>query len=69
MAQIVFNPGITWQTLPQVQVSRLIEQAWLRERLADLRAEWVEAAGDDLSQVTLDLGMLFDDIERLISGE
>jgi len=70
MAQILFNPGVTWETLPKATVSHMIDQAYLLDQLAIMRDEWRDAVGsEDLSSVTVDLDLLFADFERLVTGE
>jgi hypothetical protein len=41
----------------------------LAARLAELRAQWESATGGKLDAVTINLRMLFDDLQELISSE
>lgn len=68
MAAISFRNGMTWDTIPQATTRQLVDPKELQQRLSELRDQWSEAAGGDLSSVTLDLGMLFDDLANICGG-
>lgn len=65
MSGIVLRDGLTWQNLPVAEVRTMVDQAGQLAALEALRAEWQEATGD-LTAVTLNLAMLFDDVERIV---
>ena len=75
MASIILSNG-QWVTPDQLAelagraaARRFVAVDDLAARLDDLRAEWAAAAGGNLQAVTVDLGMLFDDLASLFSGE
>jgi hypothetical protein len=66
--QRVNNPA-QLQNLPPARVKRMIAADDLAARLAELRAQWESATGGKLDAVTINLRMLFDDLQELISSE
>ena len=72
MTQIVLNSGRVVTCAADLQqptkttVRRYIAIDSLAAQLASWRAEWLAAAGGNLQAVTLDLGMLFDDLETVL---
>lgn len=68
MSQIVLHKGLTWDTIPTATVKRMVDRDQLLERVAAMRAEWIEAAGQ-LDNVEVNLSMLFDDFEAIIKGD
>lgn len=64
--QRVTNPA-QLQSLPPARVKRMIAADDLAARLAELRAEWETVTGGKLDAVTINLRMLFDDLQELIS--
>jgi hypothetical protein len=68
MAQIIFAPNLDPGNLPPARSVTLVDSAWLRMQLDNMRAEWTEAT-PDLSKVTCNLGAIFDELGELIGGE
>jgi hypothetical protein len=64
---IVFKPGCGFTQFPPVTLVHSINVAILRIQIADLQHEWEEATGGKLDQVTINLSLLFDDINLIIS--
>ena len=53
---------------PVIQLTRFANYDQVRDGLDQLRADWQEATGGDMSRVTLDLGALFDDLAELLGA-
>jgi hypothetical protein len=68
MAAISFRPGFTLENLPKATTRQLIDRQELVSRIAEMRSQWADATGGDLARVTLDLGLLFDDLVNLVGG-
>lgn len=66
-ANVKLFQGVGWNTQPSVKV--MFDQEELAGRLAALRAQWEEATGGEMQRVTVDLGLLFDDLRQLIGLE
>lgn len=64
----VLDPGYQVANVQTCKALTMIDVDYLLGRVAELRAEWSEAAGDDLSAVTLDLGALLADFETMVQG-
>lgn len=69
MATIQLNLGLAWETLPLAESRAMIDQTELLNHVILMRSEWREATGGDLTKVTANLDLLFDDILNLITGE
>jgi hypothetical protein len=69
MEQTVLDSGINLANLQICRLIRLIDRDYLLDRFAAMRAAWTEAAGGDLSSVTVDLGSIFDELNDLVGGE
>lgn len=65
MATIALKPGLTWETLPEAKARPMIDQDKVLGRIVDLRQQWCEATGGDMTQVTINLELLFDDLIAL----
>lgn len=68
MATVFLNQGVSWDNLPVSTTRKVLDRDELVYNLGYMRSQWAEACGGDLSHVTLDLGMLFDDIVNLCGG-
>lgn len=68
MATITFRPGVSWDSIPESTVHQMIDRDQLVYNLGALRAQLAEATGGDMTHVTLDLGLLFDDLVNLCGG-
>lgn len=66
--QRVTNPA-QLQSLPPARVKRMIAVDDLAAHLAELRAQWESATGGKLDAVTINLRMLFDDLQELFKCE
>lgn len=64
--QIFLKPGITLETVPTVKVRIMVDQQALLDNLAEMRKLWESATNGKTSKVTVNLDLLFDDIEQLI---
>lgn len=65
--RIVFRDGLSLATLPASTVRAVVDQAVLLDKLAALKREWSEATGGELHQVQVNLKLLFEDFERIIT--
>jgi lipid II:glycine glycyltransferase (peptidoglycan interpeptide bridge formation enzyme) len=66
---IELKPGLTWRTIPQVQIMHMLDQRVCAERLSAIASDWREATGKfDLHgvKVECDIGTLLDDFARII---
>jgi len=68
MATVNFVNGVTWDNLPVSTERKVLDRDGLVYNLELMREQWQEAHGEDLSHVTLDLGLLFDDFLNLCGG-
>lgn len=68
MATVFFRQGLNWENLPVSTERKVLDRDGLKYDLEVMRQQWQEACGEDLSHVTLDLGLLFDDFLNLIGG-
>lgn len=68
MSKIVFRDGLSWGNLPQARRVQLADLTDVETALDQLRGEWSEATGGDLSSVTVDLGALFGDLHSILRG-
>lgn len=68
MTTIVLRPGLTWETIPVATVHHLIDRDELLKSFEAFKAEWAEATGGELGEVTINLSMFFDDLETVIKG-
>lgn len=59
---ISLRSGLSLDHLPPTKVTKLIDVDELKAGIEGFRGMWKEATGGDLHQVTLDLGLLFDDL-------
>lgn len=64
----VTNPA-QLQSPPPARVKRMLAADELAAHLAELRAQWENATGGKLDAVTINLRMLFDDLQELFSCE
>ena len=64
--QRVTNPA-QLQSLPPARVKRMLAADDLAARLAELRAEWETETCGELDAVTINLRMLFDDLQELFN--
>lgn len=68
MATVFFQNGLNWDNLPVSTERKVLDRDGLKYDLEAMRQQWQEACGEDLSHVTLDLGLLFDDFLNLLGG-
>ena len=68
MAKVSFRQGLNWENLPVSTERKVLDRDGLKYNLEAMRQQWQEACGEDLSHVTLDLGLLFDDFLNLLGG-
>ncbi len=68
MATVSFRQGVNWENLPVSTERKVLDRDGLKNDLEAMRQQWQEACGEDLSHVTLDLGLLFDDFLNLIGS-
>lgn len=69
MSQIVFRDGLDLAALPVATVRTMVDQAIILRLLADMRDQWQVATDGKMERVTVNMAMLFDDIESLVKGE
>lgn len=62
------KPGYTWENLQVAKVHHMIDLDWLTNQLVKMRKDWITATHGDMTHVTLDLELLFDDILELLKG-
>lgn len=67
--QIVLRDGLSLATLPVATVRTVIDQAVILRLLSDMRDQWRQATGGKMERVTVNMSMLFDDLENLVNGE
>ena len=68
MAAISFRSGMNWDSIPAAVTRQLVDRRQLVLKLAEMRSQWAEACEGDVTHVTLDLGLLFDDLVNLVGG-
>lgn len=54
---------------PRTITRKMVHQEFLLDALAKMRADWSTATGSNLESVTVNLELLFDDLESLITGQ
>lgn len=68
---VSFAPGASWQVGPAARVRSMVCREDLLQQLASFRRIWEGAAaesGDDIHAITVDLALILDDLEQIISG-
>lgn len=68
---VSFAPGASWQVGPvgYVRTVRSVED--MLEQLANFRELWQQAAeesGEDIHAIKIDLALVLDDLERIVTG-
>jgi len=68
---MITTSSVSNQNAAHIMAERYIDQyqAAVLKDLRRFRIAWAEATGGDLSEVKVDLGLLFDDLERIIKQE
>lgn len=69
MVAIQLRPGITLDSQPNGQAKRMVDAAHISSQVEALRQEWIEGSEEGLENITINLELLFEDIQTIINEQ